>query len=328
MLRKSIYAVLIITTILAASFIISCANKATAIADVTTICTPPDTLLIPTDSFGTMVTYGRNIMLHTAYYIGPNGINGKYTKNKMNCTNCHQNAGTKPYSYNLQLTQARYPQYRAREDKVLSLANRVNNCIMRPHSGVPLPLDGKEMTAILSYLRWIYSQANTAKGVEGYENLNVALTNEAASPVRGAAVYAQQCMRCHGANGEGVMLKNNITYEYPPVWGMQAYQPGSSMHRVIKQARWLKANMPHEIATWYAPKLTDKECLDVAAYVNDDSQHPRPTPIAIDYPNVTTKPLDYGRGPYADTFSEAQHKYGPYPPIIAYWKAKGWKVNY
>jgi thiosulfate dehydrogenase len=33
------------------------------------------------------------------------------------------------------------------------------------------------------------------------------------------------------------------------------------------------------------------------------------------------KALDYESGPYADTFSALQHKFGPYKPIIEYHKA-------
>ena len=83
-----------------------------------------DTTKIPHDKYGDDVRYGRELMLHTAYYIGPDGINGKYLGNKMNCTNCHQNAGTKPYSLNLVTSFRNYPEYRAREGRVLSLAER------------------------------------------------------------------------------------------------------------------------------------------------------------------------------------------------------------
>ena len=114
-----------------------------------------DTTQIPNDKFGKEVKYGRNLMLNTAILIGPNGTNGQYLGNKMNCTNCHQNAGTKPFSFNLINSHKNYPQYRAREGKVLSLAERVNNCVMRPHNGKPLPLDSKEMLAFLSYLKWM-----------------------------------------------------------------------------------------------------------------------------------------------------------------------------
>ena len=58
---------------------------------------------MPGGKYGEAVRYGRELVLHTAYYIGPNGINGRYTGNKMNCTNCHQEGGTKPYSFNLEI---------------------------------------------------------------------------------------------------------------------------------------------------------------------------------------------------------------------------------
>ena len=58
-----------------------------------------DTSKIPAGKYGEAIRYGRELMLHTAYYIGPNGVNGKYLGNKMNCSNCHQEAGTKPYSF-------------------------------------------------------------------------------------------------------------------------------------------------------------------------------------------------------------------------------------
>ena len=110
---------------------------------------------IPAGKFGDEVRYGRELMINTAYNIGPEGINGKYTGNKMNCSNCHQDAGTKAFSLNLMSSHENYPQYRAREGKVLTLAERVNNCIERPHNGKPLPLDSREMVAFLSYLKWI-----------------------------------------------------------------------------------------------------------------------------------------------------------------------------
>lgn len=287
-----------------------------------------DTSQIPHDKFGDAVRYGRALMLNTAYYIGANGINGKYLGNKMNCTNCHQDAGTKLYSFNLIASHASYPQYRAREGKVLTLAERVNNCIMRPHSGKPLPLDGGEMIAFLSYLKWINSFAAKGNKFSGQKNLDIKFPDIAASSERGAALFNQHCVRCHGANGEGVMLANNITYQYPPLWGTSGYQPGSSMHRNIKQAQWLKANMPQDKATWEKPFLKDEEALDIAAFINDDNIHKRPDVKSFDYPVIGEKAIDYGIAPFIDTFSAMQHKYGPYQPVIDYWKKKGLKPVY
>jgi len=222
-----------------------------------------------------------------------------------------------------------YPQYRAREGKVLTLAERVNNCVVRPHNGKPLPLDSKEMIAFLSYLRWINSQVpDGVKDIKGDKNLEIEFPERSASSDRGAELFALHCQRCHGAKGEGLIGAGQSTYTYPLLWGDSAYQPGSSMHRVIKQAQWLKANMPNDSAKWNKPILTDEEALDIAAFVNDDRIHKRPNPPSFDYPYPEEKAIDYDKGPFADSFSAKQHKFGPYKPIIDYWKSKGLKPVY
>jgi len=288
----------------------------------------PDTLNMPKSKLGEAVRYGRDLFLFTAYYIGPEGVNGKYTGNKINCTHCHQWAGTKPFSFNLMKSHNRYPMYRAREGKVLSLAERINNCVTRPHNGIPLPLDSKEMIAMLSYLKWINETVPKDKWMTGEEALPVEFPAKASNPEKGSRLYVERCSRCHGANGEGRMNADSVSFLYPPLWGDQAYQPGSSMHRVIKQAQWIKANMPFDSAKWDKPVLTDEEAFDIAAFVNDDRIHSRPNPATLDFPFPEDKAIDYGKGPYIDTFSEAQHKFGPYEPIMQYWKNKGLKPRF
>lgn len=288
----------------------------------------PDSSLIPNDKLGDQIKYGRELMLNTAMYIGPEGINGKYLGNKMNCTNCHQDAGTKAFSLNLMLSHEQYPQYRARESKVLSLAERVNNCIERPHNGKPLPLDSKEMVAFLSYLKWINGFAIKTENFNGVKNLEISFPSRAASSETGSQLYAIHCQSCHGANGEGQLRPDKISYVYPPLWGKLAYQRGSSMHRIIKQAQWLKANMPYEKATSDKPFLSDEEALDIAAFINDDVIHTRPYVNNSDYPYPEEKAIDYDNGPFIDTFSATHHKFGPYPSIIKFWKDKGMKPVY
>ncbi len=304
-------------------------KKQHIIAEADTIATiVPDTMQIPEGKFGAAVRYGRELFIKTAYYIGPNGINGKFTGNKMNCTQCHQHAGTKPYSFNLVKAHERYPMYRAREGKVLSLGERINNCVTRPHNGVPIPLDSKEMIAMLSYLKWINEKVPNEKWMEGEEALAISFPDHAANPEKGKDLYKLKCQRCHGINGEGKMDAAGVAFQYPPLWGPDAYQPGSSMHRVIKQAQWIKANMPFDSVSWDKPVLTDEEAFDIAAFVNDDRIHSRPNPVTFDYPFPEDKAIDYGKGPYIDTFSELQHKFGPYKPIILYWKNKRWKPRF
>ncbi|HVW58592.1 MAG TPA: c-type cytochrome [Puia sp.] len=288
----------------------------------------PDTSLIPNDVFGEEVRYGRQLLLNTAYYIGPDGTKGHYLGNKMSCTNCHQDAGVKPYSFNLLASHDNYPQYRAREGKILTLAERINNCVMRPHNGKPLPLDSREMVAILSYLKWINSFAPKGEGFEGEKNMSIQFPAEAASPERGKEVFTQLCATCHGNDGHGQLNSEGTAFIYPPLWGSQAYQPGSSMHRIIKMARWLKANMPYNKVTMGKPFLTDQQALDVAAFINDDEIHDRPNPKSFDYPDAVTKPIDYDRGPFSDSFPAIQHKFGPYQPIVEYRKMMRLPVDY
>ena len=78
--------------------------------------------------------------------------------------------------------------------------------------------------------------------------------------------------------------------------------------------------MPLNQASHNIPALTDEECWDVAAFVNSQ---PRPKKdLTGDWPNIAKKPIDHPFGPYADGFSEEQHKYGPFKPIIEARKKK------
>lgn len=288
----------------------------------------PDLKSLADNEFSNMVKYGYELMNNTAYYIGPNGKNAQITQSLMSCSNCHQLAGTKSFSFNLVKSHENYPQYRPRENKVLTLPERVNNCVTRPLNGKELAIDSKEMLAFLCYLKWLNTSFTKNKILRGEKNLKIKFIDRAASPQKGQVLYAQHCQRCHQTNGEGLLNTTKSAYVYPPLWGNKSYQAGSSMHRIIKQAQWLKANMPYDSATWQKPILTDEEALDIAAFVNDDMQHKRITPASLDYPNKLRKAIDYGTGPYADPFSEQQHKFGPYQPIIDYWNKNNMKPIY
>ena len=73
----------------------------------------------------------------------------------------------------------------------------------------------------------------------------------------------------------------------------------------IEKAR--AANMPKD-----NPSLSAEEAYDVAAYI-DSQDRPHKDGLAKDYPNLKLKPFDSPYGPYADNYSKAQHKYGPFP---------------
>jgi thiosulfate dehydrogenase len=56
----------------------------------------------------------------------------------------------------------------------------------------------------------------------------------------------------------------------------------------------------------------------VAAFVNSQSRPHKDQ--SKDWPNIARKPIDFSFAPYQDSFSEKQHKYGPYLPIQQFYK--------
>jgi thiosulfate dehydrogenase len=84
-----------------------------------------------TDSvFKKKVEYGKELIEHTAKYLGPNG-SVQQTSNGMNCNNCHLDAGTKPWGNNYGSVYSTYPKMRARSGKIENLFKRVNDCFER-----------------------------------------------------------------------------------------------------------------------------------------------------------------------------------------------------
>ena len=44
--------------------------------------------------------------------------------------------------------------------------------------------------------------------------------------------------------------------------------------------------------------------------------------LSKDWPKISGKPIDHPFGPYSDSFSENQHKFGPFKPIEDFRKAQ------
>jgi thiosulfate dehydrogenase len=117
------------------------------------------------------------------------------------------------------------------------------------------------------------------------------------------------CASCHQKNGEGQWNPNQDAFQYPPLWGNNSYNDGAGLYRITNFAKYIKSNMPLG-ASHDNPILTDEEAWDIAAFVNSQ---PRPKKdISKDWPKIAEKPMDHPFGPFADAFSESQHKYGPW----------------
>lgn len=272
----------------------------------------PDTISIPTGEAGEQIRYGKKLVSHTAQYLGPKG-SVLQISNGTNCQNCHLAAGTKPFGNNYGSVASLYPRFRARSGGLESIEKRVNDCIERSLNGKSLDSLSREMRAMVAYIKWVGKDVPKGKKASGSGLFDIAYLDRAADTVKGKSLYTTKCVVCHGIKGEGLKRNNGIDYVYPPLWGENSFNVGAGLYRISNFTKYIYANMPLG-ATHDSPLLTEEESWDIAAYV---LSLPRPEKtFASDWPKIETKPIDHPFGPYADPYSEAQHKFGPFKPIL------------
>jgi thiosulfate dehydrogenase len=279
--------------------------------------TPPDIGSVGDGPFEELVKYGHSLFTDTANQIGPTVADPakRYAGNNLTCQSCHLQAGKQLYAMPLVGVWGQFPQYRRREGAVGTLEDRINGCMERSMNGRALPLESREMKAYLSFIRWLSAGIADGAKLQGAGTLAVKEPDRAADPTHGKQVFTQVCAACHGADGLGKRAESGAGYQFPPLWGPDSYNNGAGMTRVLDAASFIKNNMPFG-TTYTAPVLSDEEAYDVAAFI-DSAERPQKADLAKDYPNLLQKPVDSPYGPYADDFSPAQHKYGPFAPIRA-----------
>jgi thiosulfate dehydrogenase len=273
----------------------------------------PDTASLKEEPNAKQIRYGRDLIANTAFYYGPKGTLGHST-NGMNCQNCHPGAGTKLFANNYSAVTSTYPKFRERSGTVETIFKRVKECFNRGLNGPEPDTSGAEMQAMVAYIKWLGK--NVEKGVkpEGAGVKDLAYMDRAADPQRGEKLYRIKCESCHAKNGEGKKTADGIAYQYPPLWGGHSYNIGAGLYRLSRFAGYIKFNMPQG-TTFDNPQLSDEEAWDIAAFVNSQ---PRPSwNFSQDWPDIAGKPVDHPFGPYADNFSESQHKFGPFTAIAS-----------
>ncbi len=279
---------------------------------------PPGDAQLPAGEAGKQIRYGRDLIAHTAKYLGPTGSVQRLS-NGMNCQNCHLDAGTKVFGNNYSAVFSTYPKFRERSGGVETIVKRVSDCFERSLGGKAPDSSSREMNAIVAYIIWLGTDVPRGKRPDGVGLVKLAYLDRAADPANGQTLYAAKCQSCHGAQGQGIKVAGDAQYMYPPLWGPHSYNDGAGLYRLSGFAGYVKNNMPFG-ASYPNPQLTDAESWDLAAYVNS---MPRPhKDQSRDWPNTGTKPVDFPFAPYADLFSEKQHKFGPYQPIADARKAR------
>jgi thiosulfate dehydrogenase len=211
----------------------------------------------------------------------------------LSCGSCHLDAGRRRSAIPLVGASARFPRYVARNDRVISLEDRVNFCIIRSLDGAPLPDDSRSMRDIIAYIASLSNGVTTpvADLPHGLAPMPPATGDSA----RGAGIFPRTCARCHGADGQGLVG--------PALWGARSYSIAASLARVERAAAFIRRNMPFDSAG----TLTDQQAYDLAAFID---AHARP--------DAPLKAQDWPRGdapadvPYATRAHVPIHP----PPLL------------
>lgn len=265
---------------------------------------------VPPGALGDSIKYGKELISKTPLHIGPQAgdISKRYAGNNLACSNCHINAGTVPHALGFVGVYLLYPEYEARVDSIISIQQRINECMQRSMNGRSLPFESYEMRCITLYYKWISSEIIPEIAKQYLDPPKIQYLNRAADTTRGKKVYTDKCMACHAENGAGGYIDGEPKkgFNIPAVWGNDTYNNGAGMYRLISSAEFIKAKMPFLDAD-----LTDEESWDVAAYINS-MPHPEKEGLDKDFPDLSKKPIDCPYPPYNDSMPQFQHKYGPY----------------
>ena len=266
--------------------------------------------------------YGRRLLSRTSELMGPDHPDPamRFSGSRLACTSCHLDGGTQPGTLSLLEAADKYPRFSGRDGGVRDLVPRINGCMTRSMNGRALPGDGVEMASLVAYITSL-NRRHDAMGATARKATEPAAFKtpaRAADLEAGRGVFRERCALCHGDDGQGLPAAADRArgYVFPPLWGPDSFNNGAGMHRVLTAARFIKAKMPLGKAD-----LTDDQAFDVAAYINS-TPRPQMAGLERDYPDRSTKPIDNAYGPFDDPFPLEQHRFGPFEPIEAFYKAR------
>lgn len=204
------------------------------------------------------VLLGFNLMNETEVYAK------EYTGDTLRCVNCHFDGGNtfggKNGSISLLGVTSWYPAFSQREDRMIDLRERINNCFARSLNGRPLPVDGPLMDGLVHYFSWISQEVAELQHFP-WRGLNYLESSHQPDVAQGAKKYQERCASCHQPDGAG-LFKEQGALMIPPLWGNRAYNDGAGMNRPSMLSAFIYWNMPYQ-----EPNLTVEEAIDIAQFI-------------------------------------------------------------
>jgi thiosulfate dehydrogenase len=211
---------------------------------------------IPAGPEGTAIRRGLAIITDTR------AAAPQYAGNHLRCANCHLDAGRTAGAAPLWAAYGNFPVWRAKNGRINSFEKRVQDCFIYSINGTPPPLGGEVLLAISAYAGWLAQGQRIGVSPPGRGFPKIADPALPPDDGRGAALFAEKCASCHGANGQGLM--DGTTVVNPPLWGPQSYNWGAGMAQVDKAAAFIRANMPLGLGG----TLTVQQAWDIAWYID------------------------------------------------------------
>src|SRR3569833_4456564 len=189
---------------------------------------PPSESEMPKGALGEAIKRGRNIFVDTGKYAP------QYVGNSMACAQCHLDAGRRENSAPMWAAYVQYPKFRAKNNKINTLEERINGCFnysmnaqASPAGKAPPPGDDVYKD-LMTYMYWLADGAPTGEHMRRGGYIKVAQTKDGYDLKRGQAVYAQNCALCHGASGARAGERG--TARAPGVtWASTSFSGGSAL---------------------------------------------------------------------------------------------------
>src|SRR6185312_13681597 len=186
-----------------------------------------------------LIRYGRDLVINTPQHIGKSATDPamRYAGNELACANCHLNAGLQPFAAPFVSTFATFPMMV--DDQVITLTERINGCMRRSMNGKNLPVNSKEMRAMIAYIKYLGHDTPQGVRIAGMGLLSLQDPPSAADAARGEQVYAKSCASCHKPDGQGERKTSPaVGYSIPPLWGDDSFNAGAGMAKVAYAASY------------------------------------------------------------------------------------------
>jgi thiosulfate dehydrogenase len=155
---------------------------------------PPPKGVVPPGPLGQMVPLGQEIFVHTGRY------SPKFAGNALSCENCHIDAGRLAYSSPMWAAYVAYRAYRRKSGRVISFAQRLQDCFKFSMNGRAPPRKSKVLLALETYSFFLTRGAPTGRTLKGRGYLTLCSATHGMNYDRGRLVFRSYCAVCHGVN--------------------------------------------------------------------------------------------------------------------------------